>query len=73
MSRNKEHRGAAEGGRSLGSVFFVSAHLFLYIVNIYGYPLDISYIFLIDICTKYFPHVFLCMFRNLFSRQQVRT
>ena len=55
MSRNKEHRGtafggapngaAAFGGHPIGSVFFVSAHLFLYIMNIYGYSLDISYRF----------------------------
>ena len=55
MSRNKEHRpngAAAEGGRPIGgaaeggaSVFFVSAHLFFYIMNIYGYSLCIPYIF----------------------------
>ena len=55
MSRNKEHRPngvAAEGGRPLGgtaeggaSVFFVSAHLFFYIMNIYGYSFYIPYIF----------------------------
>ena len=28
MSRNKEHRGTASGGRPIGSVFLVSAHLF---------------------------------------------
>ena len=28
MSRNKEHRGAAFGGRPIGSVFFVSARVF---------------------------------------------
>ena len=39
MSRNKEHRGAAFGGRPIGSVFFVSVHLFVYIMNIYGYSL----------------------------------
>ena len=49
MSRNKKHRpngAAAEGGRPIGgaaeggaSVFFVSAHAFLYIMNIYGYSL----------------------------------
>ena len=45
MSRNKEHRpngAAAEGG---ASVFFVSAHLSFYIMNIYGYSLYIPYIF----------------------------
>ena len=46
MSRNKEHRGAAFGGAPkgaaafgggpIGSVFFVSAHLLFYIMNIYG-------------------------------------
>ena len=44
MSRNKEHRSngaAAEGG---ASVFFVSAHLFSCIMNIYGYSLYIPYI-----------------------------
>ena len=55
MSRNKEHRpngAAAEGGRPIGgaaeggaSVFFVSAHLFFYIMYIYGYSLDIPHIF----------------------------
>ena len=54
MSRNKEHRGAAFGGapngaaafgvRPIGSVFFVSAHLFLHIMDIYGYSLYIPYI-----------------------------
>ena len=65
MSRNKEHRGAAFGGAPNGSVFFVSAHAFYYIMNI-------PYIFLIYfilICPKYFPYIFLCMFRNLFSQQ----
>ena len=55
MNRNKEHRpngaaaegdhpsgGAAEGG---ASVFFVSAHLFFYVMNIYGCSLYIPYIF----------------------------
>ena len=55
MSRNKEHRpdgAAAEGGRPIGgaaeggaSVFFVSAHLSFYIMNIYGYSLYVPYIF----------------------------
>ena len=45
MSRNKEHRGAAVGGAPIGSVFFVSAHLFVYVMNIYGYSLYIPYIF----------------------------
>ena len=55
MSRNKEHRGAAFGGalngaaafsgRPMGSVFFVSALLSFYIMNIYGYSLYIPYIF----------------------------
>ena len=55
MSRNKEHRGtafgvapkgaAAFGGRPMGSVFCGSAHLFLYIMNIYGDSLYIPYIF----------------------------
>ena len=77
MSRNKEHRpngavvegshpigGAAEGG---ASVFFVSAHLSFYIMNIYGYSLYIPYIFhiyiyiYIYICPKYFPYIFLCV------------
>ena len=39
MSRNKEHRGAAFGGRPIGSLFFVSAHLSFDIMNIYGYSL----------------------------------
>ena len=40
MSRNKVHSpkgAAAEGGRPIGSVFFVSAHLSFYIMTIYGY------------------------------------
>ena len=55
MSRNKEHRtkgAAAEGARPIGgtaeggaSVFFVSAQLSFYIMNIYGYSLYIPYIF----------------------------
>ena len=81
MSRNKEHRGTALGGapngavafggRPIGSVFFVSAHLFFYIMNIYGYSLYIPYIFhiYIYICPKYFPYIFLSMFRNLVSQQ----
>ena len=72
MSRDKDHRpngAAAFGGRPIGSVFFVSAHLSFYIMNIYGYSLYIPYIFHIYICPKYFPYMFLCMFRNLFSQQ----
>ena len=55
MSRNQEHRpngAAAEGGRPIGgaaeggtSVFLVSAHLFSYIMNIYGYSLYMPYTF----------------------------
>ena len=49
MSRNKEHRGAdgaaAFGGRPIGSVFFVSGHLFFYLMNIYGCSLYVPYIF----------------------------
>ena len=55
MSRNKELRpngAAAEGSHPIGgtaeggaSVFFVSAHLFFDIVNIYGCSLYIPYIF----------------------------
>ena len=41
--------GAAEGG---ASVFFVSARLFSYIMNIYGYSLYIPYLF-----PKYFPYI----------------
>ena len=77
MSRNKEHRGAAFGGRPIGSVFFVSAHLFFHIMNIYGYSSCIPHIFhtyiyiytYIYICPKYFPYSFLCMVRNLLSHQ----
>ena len=56
MSRNREHKpygAAAGGGRPIGgaaeggaSVFFVSAHLFFYIMNIYGYSLYIPYIYI---------------------------
>ena len=55
MNRTKEHRGtafggapngaAAFGGRPIMSVFFVSAQLSFYTMNIYGYPLCIPYIF----------------------------
>ena len=45
MSRNQEHRGAAFGGRPIGSVLFVSAHLFSYTMNTYGYSLYIPHIF----------------------------
>ena len=55
MSRNKEHRGAAFGGapngaaafggHPIGSVFFASAHLSLYIMNIHGCSLFIPYMF----------------------------
>ena len=67
MNTNKEHRGAAFGGapnraaafggRPIGSVFFVSAHSFLYIMNIHGYSLSIPYIFHIymsEIFSRYF-------------------
>ena len=66
MSRNKEHRGAAFGvafngaaafgGRPIGSVFFVSAHLFFY----YAY----SCIFLIY--CLYIPYIFQIYFLNIF-------
>ena len=69
MSRNTEHRpfggrpigGAVEGG---ASAFFVSAHLFFYIMNIYGYSLYIPYIFHIYIYPKYFPYIYiyLCIY-----------
>ena len=64
------HWGAAEGG---ASVFFVSAHVSFYIMNIHGYSLYIPYIFhiYIYICPKYFPCIFLCMVRNLFSYQLI--
>ena len=81
MSRNKEHRpngAAAECDRPIGdaaeggaSVFFVSAHLSFYIMNIYGYSLYNPCIFHIYmcICPNYFPYIFLCMFRDLCSQQ----
>ena len=67
MSRNKEHRGAAFGGapngatafggRPLGSVFFVSDHLFFYIMHIYEYSTYFPYL-----CT-YFSNMFhICSF-----------
>ena len=66
MSRNQEHRAngvAAFGGRPIGgaaeggaSVFFVSAHSILYIMNIYGYSLYILYIF--HICFLNMFHIF---------------
>ena len=63
MSRAKEYRGAAFGGasngvpafggRPIGSVFFVPAHLLFYITNIYRYylyiPLYISYLYVLNI------------------------
>ena len=55
ISNAQKHRpigAATEGGRPIGgaaeggaSVFFVSAHLSFYIMNIYGYSLYIPYIF----------------------------
>ena len=65
MSRSKEHRPngvAAEGG---AFVFFVSAHVFCYIMNIYGYSLNslyIPYVYIyiyiyVYICPKYFPSI----------------
>ena len=84
MSRNKEHRpngAAAEGGRPIGgaaeggaSVFFVPAHSFFYIMNIYEYSLYIPYIFhiYIYICIfpKYVPYIFPCVFLDLFSQDK---
>ena len=74
MNRNKEHKGtafgdapngaAAFGGRPIGSVFFVSAHLFFHIMNIYGYSLCIPYIFL-----KYLLYNFPCVLLNLWSQE----
>ena len=55
MSRNKEHSPngvAAEGGVSM---FFVSANLFFYIMNICGYSLYIPYIY---ICVLNIFHLF---------------
>ena len=80
MSRNKKHRphgAAAEGGRPIGgaaeggtSVLFVSAHLFFNVMNIYGYSLHISYIYISYLhVLNIFHNMFLCMFRNLFSQQ----
>ena len=70
MSRNKEHRpngAAAEGG---ASVFFVSAHLFFHIMNMYGYSIYI-YIFLIYSIyfPKYYPYIFPWAFLNLWSEE----
>ena len=66
MDRNKEHRPnrpAAFGGRPLGgaaeggvSVFFVSAHLPFYIMNIYGYSSYIPYIFFTHI------YIYICIY-----------
>ena len=66
MSRNKEHRGAGFGGapngaaafgdRPIGSVFFVSAHLFLYYEYLWIfliYSFSIPHIFI-----KYAPYIF---------------
>ena len=65
MSRNKQHRPNGAAADSGASVFFVSAHLSFYIMNIYGYSLYIPYIFhiyiYIYICPKYFPCIFLCV------------
>ena len=72
MSRNKEHRGAAFGGAPIGSVFSVSAHLFFYIMNTYGYSLYIPYIFHIYIYVLNMFHVFslVCILKimNLFGK-----
>ena len=71
MNRNKEHRpngAAAEGG---ASVFFDSAHLSFYIMNIYGYSVYNPYVFHMYICPKYF-HIFsfVCILKimNLLSK-----
>ena len=66
MSRNKEHKpngAAAEGGRPIGgaaeggaSVFFVSAHLPFYIMNIHGYSLHIPYTF--HICIYIYMYIY---------------
>ena len=52
MSRNKEHRGAAFGGAPNGAAASRPSHWvcvlcfsLFYIINIYGYSLDIPYIF----------------------------
>ena len=60
--------GAAEGA----SVFFVSAHLSFYIMNIYGYSLYIPYIFHIYVYVLNTLHLlsFVCILKimNLFSK-----
>ena len=71
---------AAFGGRPVGSVFFVSAHLCSNIINVYGYSLHIPYIFHTHIyiyiyiyiytyiMPKYVPCNFPCVFLNLWSQ-----
>ena len=73
MSRNKEHRpngAAAEGGRPIegaaeggASVFFVSAHLSFYIMNVYGYSLYIP-----DIFHKYLESIFQILMHRVIER-----
>ena len=71
MSRNKEHRpngAAAEGG---ASVFFVSAHLSFYIMNIYGNSLYILYIFHIYVLNIFRICPLVCLLIYGVNRRQV--
>ena len=73
MSRNKEHRGAAFGGAPNGAAMYIYIYIYL--------KIKIKNIIQIKISKKkekrkikkniieYFPYIFLCMVRNLFSQQ----
>ena len=56
MSRNKEHRGAAEGGAPNGAGAFLLIY-FLYYENLW-----IFLIYFIFICPKSFPYKFPCVY-----------
>ena len=67
ISSNQKHRPTGAPPKA-APVFFVSDYIV--ISDIF---MDIPYVFhiyiYIYICPKYFPYIFLCMFRNLFSQQ----
>ena len=64
--RTQTQWGAAEGG---ASVFFVSAHLSFYIMNIYGYSLYIPYLYIYIYVYIYVLNIFhlfsfVCILKN---------
>ena len=83
LMRNKEH--SAFGGTPIGGGRFAAAplglcsmfliivyHEYLWMFLIYSLYIPHIYIYIytaVYICPKYFPSIFLCMFRNSFSEQ----